>query len=123
LGKAYQNIFDQTDNDWSINLVFKIPIGNKSSKADYKLEELNFDYTRLQLKKKEQAIALNIKSKIREIQASIERLEAARKTLELSEENYKIELKRFELQQTTTYDLLDFQTQLEEAKINVLKAE
>jgi len=107
---------------WLIKLGIKIPIGNNYNKSVSAQERLTLAQLLLDLKKSEQQIILNTKARLRDISAAQKKIAAAEKALALAQENYNIELKRFELNQTTAYDVLEFQDALSTAKTNYLKA-
>ncbi|MBP7652778.1 TolC family protein [Candidatus Dependentiae bacterium] len=119
---SYEEMSDYDNKSWSLKFGFKIPIGDRYNKSTIKQEKLINAQLVFEFKKLEQNIILNIKSRIREIGATLKRISSAKKAYELAQENYKIELKRFELNQSTTYDVLEFQEALMEAQTNLLKA-
>jgi len=122
ISKTYNSLFEPDYPDYKITLSFTMPIGKKREKAEYNNEELNKLKLIAQIKNFENELFNNILNSVKEIEATIKRVEAANKAVKLAEENLAGEMKRYELQQTTTYDILKFQEALDTARSKLLKA-
>lgn len=121
LFKSYSGI-NFSDNKWNIGASVNIPIGGRSSESDLSKEKIEKSKLLIKMKKLENTITTEIKTKLRNISALISRIEAAKKTVELAKANLNNEQKKFELNQTTSHELLQFQKELEDAKTKEIKS-
>ena len=119
--KTYSGL-DLSDNKWSISASVNIPIGGKSSASDLSKQNIEKAKLLLQLKKLENSLITEIRTKLRNVSAVIQRIEAAKKAVELAKANLTNEQKKFELNQTTSHDLLQFQKELEDSRTKEIKA-
>lgn len=120
--ESYNNILKSDYNNWSVGLELKIPIGNSGAKSNIKMEEVNKSTLLWRLKKLENDIITEVKTQVRNITTTLKRIEAAKISVKLAEENLKAEMKRFELLQTTTFNVLQYQAALDTERSNLLKA-
>jgi outer membrane protein len=122
LGSSYSDLSNFDNRNWQVSLNLSFPLGNRSSKTDYKSAELNKITLLAELKKLENTLTLQIQQAIRNIEVSIKRIDAAKTSVKLAEENLKSEMERYELQQTTTFNVLQEQEKLDNEKTRLLKA-
>ena len=75
-----------------------------------------------QLKNQQQMIIVDVRNAYEEIQTQKKRLEAAKLALQLSEEQLSGENKRFESGLSTNFEVLRFQRDLAQARVQELRA-
>lgn len=122
ISSAYGNLASLDKTDWQIGLSFSVPIGRRQSKVDYSNTQLNNLILISNLKKLENNLSLQVQRAIRNIEATIKRIAVAETSIKLAEENLNAEMERFELQQTTTYNVLQYQESLDNERTRLLKA-
>ncbi len=124
-GEYGTNIDDISSGDftsWSIGLSVKVPWGNQSAKSDYMQSKLEKMRSLARFKKLEQDIILETRESIRQIETDLKRIESTNVVLQLEEAKLETEKKRFEQGLATSHDLLEFQSDVAEARTNNLKA-
>ncbi|MDO8426307.1 MAG: TolC family protein [Deltaproteobacteria bacterium] len=120
LGRSYNNL--DSNPEWSLGLVLRYPLGNRTAMGDLRAARLEADQNVLRLKKIEQEIILNIDRAIKDIQAGTTRVEAAKVSTRLTEESLSAEEKKLAAGRSTTYNVLKVQEDLAKARLNEIAA-
>lgn len=107
---------------YQVGLSLEIPIGNRSAKNDYLKARLEEEKARVMLSNLEEAITLEIREALREIDTTLKRIEATRVARILAEKKLEAEEKRFSVGMSTSHNILIFQEELANALRNEKKA-
>jgi len=107
---------------YQIGLNLEIPIGNRGAKNDYLKARLEEERARVFLKNLEEAITIEIREALREIDTTLKRIDATRTARILAEKKLDAEEKRFNVGMSTTHDILLFQEELANAMRNEKRA-
>jgi outer membrane protein TolC len=108
--------------DYLVGATIEIPLNNAEAKAGYALAKINFEQSKLSLKKLEEQITLEIKEAVSNLRTDLKSIDATRIARELAEENVRNQQARYDVGLATTKDLLDFQDQLTGARFREIEA-
>lgn len=119
---AFSDALDRQSNSWQVDFAFNYPWGQTSDRARYRqsLATLNREQTRL--KQVEQNIELQVRSAVRSVETNLESVKIATLAAKLSEQQYELEKAKFDAGQSTSYRVLQAQTELETARVGELQA-
>ncbi|GIW40856.1 MAG: hypothetical protein KatS3mg076_1433 [Candidatus Binatia bacterium] len=101
---------------FSAGVTLELPIGNGFAKADYARARVDLEAARRLLRKRQEAVTLEVKTAITQLQNALESIEARRVARKLAEENLRDQQARYEVGLATTKDILDFQDDLTQAR-------
>jgi outer membrane protein len=107
---------------WSVGLKLEIPLGNREAEGRYRQTRLERKKMEIETKSLDEKISNDVKKGILDVRTTAKSREAARVTVEFSEERLNAEEKRFKGGVSTSYDLLRIQRELTDAKTRHLKA-
>jgi outer membrane protein TolC len=107
---------------WSVGLKLEIPLGNREAEGKYRQTKLERMKMETEVQSLDEKIANEVKKGILDIKTTIKMREAARVTVQFSEEHLKFEEMRFKAGETTSYEVLKIQKDLTDAKTRHLKA-
>lgn len=113
---ALSEIGELENTDWSATLSLGYPIGNRRAKADLKRSELAVESSQLQLEDTKLAVAVEVRAAARRVETAQKQVEASRVNAALQRKKLDAEQKRYENGLSTTYQLLEFQTDLTSAE-------
>jgi outer membrane protein TolC len=108
--------------DYLVGAAIEIPINNAEAKAGFALAKINFEQSKLSLRKLEEQITLEIKEAVSNLRTDLKSIDATRIARELAEENVRNQQARYDVGLATTKDLLDFQDQLTTARFREIEA-
>jgi outer membrane protein TolC len=114
--QAFDDIERGTSPSWLLGVTAEYPIGNRAAKGEYARAQLE----RMQSEKESENLRLSIivevNKAVRDLQTSLKRIEVTTKTVELAEESLEAEKKKLEVGVSTSYDVLQFEEQLADAR-------
>lgn len=123
-GGNLERLADLNYRTWMVGLNLEIPWGNRQDESLYMERRLILEQKELEIKNLAQQISLEIKESVRQIKTNRRRILAGQiayslegKKLATAEEKYRLGEINF-----TTHDVLEYQTQLAQARINLLRA-
>lgn len=126
LGETYMQGFDQITSKesfrWEAGLELQFPIGNRSARANFQKEKTEQNKAILAQIKVVQRITLEVKKALRRVRTDFHRIETTGRARVLSERKLSAGNERFSLGLISSNDLLEFQDDLAEARVNALKA-
>lgn len=108
---------------WQIGLQLDYPLGNQAAENDYIKSRLKFDQTRTQIESLKSAIANEVRTSIRAVQANFKQLDVADRARAYADERLKAYLKKLEVGLATNKDLLDVENDLAAARTNQIRAQ
>jgi outer membrane protein TolC len=120
--RAYDRLASGDYDTYSIGFRVQIPIANAAARADHARSRVALDQAELRHRQLLSNVTLEVRDTSAEVEATQQALETTRVARELAEENLRNQEKRHEVGMATTKDLLDFQTQLTEARFSEVQA-
>ncbi len=112
-----------TDFDsWEAGIQFRYPLGNRDAESRLSASKLEAAQLLLDIKDLEKSIILEVREAARTLDTAIKRVQAARVSRKLAEEKLVAEEKKFEVGLSTSFNVLEFQTDLAEEQSKELKA-
>lgn len=100
----------------------EVPLDNAQARADYSLGRVNVDRARLELRRLQEEITLQVKRAATNLETDLKSINARRVARELAEENVRNQQARYDVGLATTKDLLDFQDFLTQARAAEIRA-
>ncbi|HEY7369133.1 MAG TPA: TolC family protein [Thermoanaerobaculia bacterium] len=113
---AVDNMSDGQANNWSVGLLFSLPIGNRSAKGLAGEAKYLLEANRANLSALEQNVVVEVRAAVRDIDQARRQVAAARKSRELAERNLEAERKKFENGMSTTFEVTRIQSDLSGAR-------
>ena len=121
-GQGVSNMFDPAYRTWEMGFTVEYPLGNRAAKSRLSASKLEVSQILLDIKDKERNIIVEVREAVRQINTAIKRVHAARISKNLAEEKLSAEEKKFEVGLSTSFQVLEFQTDLAEEQTRELKA-
>lgn len=124
LGKDYQDSLKKMSSDytdWGVGVQFSIPWGS-GDRAKYDQRKLEKAQALLSLRRLEQNIILEIRDKVRLVQARKQHVDVARLSKEKETQNYEAQKERYAAGQVSTHDMLDYQDKLAQSELDYVNA-
>lgn len=122
IGRSVANIAEATEDNWSAQLTYRIPVGNRFANADYARARLSRAQSEVDLQNQEQSIVVEVRRSARAVTSGIRRVEAARKNVELQQKKLDAEQKKFDNGMSTSFEVLTFQRDLADAQLSEIRA-
>jgi len=121
-GRSQDRAFSGDFSTWEGGLLFKYPLGNRAAKSRLSAAKLAAAQLLMDIKDLEKTIVVEVREAIRQINTDKKRVQAARIARKLAEEKLSAEEKKFEVGLSTSFSVLEFQTDLAEQQSKELKA-
>ena len=113
---------DRDGYEWYVGLRYSCPLGNRASKAQYRIADKKKRQSIYQLKRLEGAIETEVKNSLVVIERSLERIRVSERFEELAETTLEQEMERLKEGLSDTFRILDFQDDLIGARIRKVRA-
>lgn len=107
---------------WSVGVTFGYPIGNRQARAASAAADMAVDQGEVQLKDLELQVLTEVRSAARALESAAERIESAKVSSRLNLKNYEAEQKRYENGLSTSFEVLQIQENLSEARSREVSA-
>jgi outer membrane protein TolC len=107
---------------WSFGVQFSMPLGGIQPRAQLDIVRGQREQAILRIKQSELAVTVDVDTALSRIEMSRQRLETARNTRDLNEEAVRIAYRRLEEGQLSSFDLIEQQRRLYDAKSRELAA-
>lgn len=121
-GRSIERAFSADFPSWDAGLIFTYPLGNRAAKSRLTASKLAVAQLLMDIKDLEKTIVLEVREAARQIETDKKRVQASRIARRLSEEKLSAEEKKFEVGLSTSFKVLEFQTDLAEEQSKELKA-
>jgi len=121
-GRSQDRAFSGDFSTWEGGLLFKYPLGNRAAKSRLTVAKLEVAQLLLDIKDLEKTIIVEVREAVRQINTDKKRIQVARVARKLAEEKLSAEEKKFEVGLSTSFNVLEFQTDLAEQQGKELKA-
>jgi outer membrane protein TolC len=115
-GDSLDNMLDGQANNWSVGLLFSLPIGNRQARGLAGEAKYLVEANRASLSALEQDVVVQVRAAVRDIDQARRQVAAARKSRELAERNLEAERKKFENGMSTTFEVTRIQSDLSNAQ-------
>ena len=120
---AYDDLLPNSGfKNWSVGLKLEFPLGNRGAEGKYRQTKLERMKMETEVKSLDEKISNEVKKGVLDIKTTIKMREAAKVTVQFSEEHLKFEEMRFKAGETTSYEVLKIQKDLTDAKTRHLRA-
>ncbi len=125
-GAGFENFIDNTASGnspvWTIGVTFTMPIGDRQARANYHTARLQAEQQLLSLKELEQDIVVQVDNAVGHVEANLKSVEAARAANRLAQESLDAEKKKLLAGTSTTFLVLQAQSQLAAARSAEIRA-
>jgi len=101
---------------WRVGLNLKVPLGNRDARSRYIAARLTREQAEIELRQQEQTATVEVRQSVRQIETDIKRVKAARVNSRLQKEKLEAEQKKFENGISTSFNVLEFQEDLAQAR-------
>jgi outer membrane protein TolC len=119
---ALRQVFSADYRSWSLGVDLVIPIRNRAAEAQHVTDRLNLQRDTDSLKNLEASILQEVRLAVRNIETDTKRARVARITRELQEKKLDAQQKKYEHGLSTTYEVLQFQTDLTRSRSEEIRA-
>jgi outer membrane protein TolC len=107
---------DRDADSWRVGLTLTVPVGNRDAESRYITARLALAQADIDLKRVEQQATLEVRRSVRDIETGIKRVRVARVNSRLQQEKLEAEVKKFENGISTSFNVLEFQEDLAQAR-------
>ena len=108
---------------WTAGVTVTFPLGDRQARANYHSAKLQAVQLLLQLKRLEQQIIVAVNNAVGHVRSNLKGVEAAREATRLAEESYKAEKTKLLTGTSTTFLVLQAESQLADARSAQIRAE
>ncbi|MCX8071963.1 MAG: TolC family protein [Candidatus Binatia bacterium] len=115
-GDALALLPDGRFYNYAIGATIEVPLANAQSKAAYAQSNIQFQQSHLNLQQLQEAVTLEVKTAIANLESDLKAIEATRVARLAAEENVRNQKARYDVGLATTKDLLDYTEQLTRAQ-------
>jgi outer membrane protein len=122
IGRAYNNLFTEGLNNWTLQATIGIPLRNRANDAQYAQQEITKRQTLMQRKSQEQSIQVEIRNYIQQLETNRKQVDTSKLNLKLAQEQLDGEEKRFNAGLSENYRVLEQQNNLASAENSALTA-
>jgi len=126
LGEHWESARDAAQSSqapqWSFGVQFSMPLGRVQSRAQLDAIRGFQEQALLRIKQSELTVTVDVDTAVSRVETNRQRLETARKTRELNEEAVRIAYRRLEEGQISSFDLIEQQRKLYDARSRELAA-
>jgi outer membrane protein TolC len=110
------------DPAWGVGVVVTVPLGNRQARANYQTAKLSAEEAVLNLKQLEQNIVIEVDNAVGRVATNWKRFEATRVASRLAEESLKAEESKLKAGTSTSFLVLQAQSQLAAARSAEIRA-
>jgi len=110
-------------NSWSVGVVFRLPIPNRSARGRYNAAKLQKAQALLDLHRLEQVIIVEVANAATEVETAHKRIQTTREALDLAHQSLEAGGDRLKAGSATPFEVLELQRRLAEAEAAVIRAE
>ena len=119
---AFNSAAARDNNSWQVGFTLSYPWGRVSDKARYRQSLAILNQQTLTVRQLEQSILVQVRSAVRAVETNSEKVKIAALAAEFSTKQYDLEIARFSAGLATSRDVLQTQSDLENARVAELQA-
>ena len=116
------NVYDDNNGNWRAGVQFNYPLQNRAARYRFHQSEKQLDASYIRLAQTEDAVTLDVLTNVRNVETNLQQIALGRSTVEFNKSKVDTGQKRQAVGLATTFDVLAFQTDLANARINLLRA-
>ena len=121
-GKALDRMVSGDYYSYTAGVRIEVPIGNAAAESGYRRARIQREQMSARYRQQISDVALDVSQSLGDVQSDVQRMSATRLARELSEENLRNQMKRFDVGMATTTDLLKFQNDVAAAKLAEIRS-
>lgn len=121
-GSALANISEADGYTWSLLLKFSYPLGNRAASNEIQKQNLLLQQTLLDQRKLQRTIVRQVFQTVRDVETASKRVEVTRAATVLARTQLEAEQEKFRLGLSTSFNVLQFQSQLTTARSDETRA-
>jgi len=121
-GKALDRMVGGDYYSYSAGVRIEVPIGNAAAEAGYRQARIQREQMSARYRQQISDVALDVSQALGDVQSNVQRMAATRLARELSEENLRNQMKRYDVGMATTTDLLKFQNDVAASKLAEIRS-
>jgi len=121
-GGMVDDVANRDHPSWSVGVAVVVPLGNGRARADYHTAKLNEERALWGLKRQEQIVVVEVANAIAQTRSIYKRIEATQVARRLAEESLQAEQKKLREGLSTSFLVLQAQTQLTAAHTSEIRA-
>ena len=121
-GSAVSDVWDGDGYSWQMDVQFSMPWGFKADKARLVQAQANLHRAETQLQQLDQNIAVQVRGAVRAVETNRESLRISSLATQLSSQQYDLEKARFDAGLSTFRQVQEAQEDLDNARVNELRA-
>jgi outer membrane protein TolC len=122
-GSALGDAFSFRNPEYSVGMVASIPLDNVSARGNYRASKAAKKIAQLQLQKAEQEVLLQVADFVNRVESRFSQVGSTRQARTYAEEALKSETEKFQNGFATSFEVLQFQQILTEARLAEIRAE
>lgn len=115
-GDSIDDLRDRNQTDWTVQLNLLIPLRNRLAGANYTDADYALTQARYTLDSLEQFARIEVRNAVRTLETNLKRVKSAQVNVRLQREKLSAEQKKFENGMSTSFQVLQFQTDLTTAE-------
>jgi len=112
---SLDDLRDRNKTNWRVQVVLTVPIGNRLAKAGLNEAGARLDQARYEQQRLESNAWVEVRNAVRQVETNLKRVRAAQVNVRLQREKLSAEQKKFENGMSTSFQVLEFQTDLSTA--------
>ncbi len=120
---AENNLWPGPGYNWNAGVTLSIPIGLRQSKALYRQARDNLDSEQVSFDQADQQLTVQVRAAVRAVTSNVENVTASTQAAVLSQKQYDLQKAKFDAGLATSYDVLNAQTLLEQARVTELQSQ
>lgn len=119
---ALEQVIDRDFEDWSVGFSFGYPLRNRTAKARLARADLALEQVYVELRDLEQQVLADVRQTARAVETAAKQIESAKVSSKLQRKNLEAERKRYENGLSTSFEVLQIQEDLSEARSREVSA-
>jgi len=116
VGNALTNLGDAEGYNWAFALRFTYPLGNRAASSELQRQNLLLQQALIDQRKLRRTVARQIFQTVRDVETASQRVEVTRAATVLARTQLEAEQEKFRLGLSTSFNVLQFQSQLTTAR-------
>ena len=121
-GKALERMVGGDYYSYTAGVRIEVPIGNAAAESGYRQARIQREQMSARYRQQVSDVALDVSQSLGDLQSDLQRMSATRLARELSDENLRNQMKRYDVGMATTTDLLKFQNDVAAAKLSEIRS-
>jgi outer membrane protein len=109
---AYDEQYEGTHPNWSLGVELSFPLLYNEPVATYRKARYSREQAQLGIIDEQHTVAMEVRSALRAVETNLKRIEATRESSRLAREQLRAEQQKFDVGQSTTFLVFEFQEQL-----------